>query len=79
MSLAPPGDALTIFHSIGHGLSRVRSRLAIDASDTVNPSVTRSAAARRFSGVIRFSAPISSSGPQRPQLESSSNQASYCA
>ena len=50
MSLAPAGDALTILHSIGQGLSRVRSRFAIDASDTVNPSVTRSAAARRFSG-----------------------------
>ena len=79
VSVAPPGDALTIRHSSGQGLSMLRSVFAIDASDTVNPSVTRSAASRRFSGVIRLSAPNSSSAPHRPQLDSSSSQASYWA
>ena len=34
------------------------------------PSCTRAAAALRFSGVMRLSAPSWSSSPQRPQLES---------
>ena len=78
-SVAPPGDALTISHLMGQGLSTVRSVCAVDARDTVKPSVTNRAAERRFSAVIRFSAPISSSEPHRPQFESLSNQSSYCA
>ena len=35
----------------------------------VTPSWTRAAAAARFPALIRLSAPRSSSGPQRPQLE----------
>ena len=80
MSLAPPGDALTILHSIGHGLSMVRSRFAIDASDTVNPSVTRSAAARRFSGSDEVQrAHLVVRSPSDPSWRDPSNQASYCS
>src|SRR5262245_40684613 len=35
------------------------------------PSLTRAAACLRLAGVIRFDAPISSSGPQRPQFDTS--------
>ena len=42
------------------------------AMDTETPSSTSPAAARRVSSVIRLRVPISSSGPQRPQLEISS-------
>ena len=37
-------------------------------SDTVRPVRTSRAAAARFSGVIRLTAPTWSSSPQRPQL-----------
>ena len=42
-------------------------------------SLTSAAACRRFAGVIRFSAPISSSLPQRPQFDSSVFRRSNCA
>jgi hypothetical protein len=35
---------------------------------TTSPATTDAAASRRFAGVIRFSAPFSSSAPQRPQF-----------
>ena len=40
----------------------------IRLSETVRPVLTRDVAARRFWAVIRFTAPISSSSPHRPQL-----------
>ena len=71
VSSAEARDARTIDHSIGHGLSRLSRVWASDASETVNPSVTNAAAAARLAGVTRLNAPSSSSGPHRPQFESS--------
>src|SRR5262245_14831324 len=51
-------------------LSVSRSR----ARETDTPSLTSAAACLRFAGVIRFAAPIWSSLPQRPQLDSSLDQ-----
>ena len=53
--------------------------LASPASDTVKPSWTAATACSRLAGVTRFSAPISSSAPHRPQLERSVFHCSYCA
>ncbi len=78
-SVAPPCVAVTIIHSAGQGTSSSFCVAAFDASDTVSPSLTSAAAARRFAAVTRFSAPISSSFPQRPQLEISFCQRSYSA
>ena len=45
----------------------------------MKPSSTSATASRRLAGVIKFSAPISSSAPQRPQLVNSVFHCSYCA
>src|SRR5258708_14428799 len=47
--------------------------------DTEKPSFTNPAACFLLAGVIRCKAPISSSLPQRPQLDRSFFQRSYCA
>ncbi len=47
-SAAPAGEARSIAHETGQGLSTVASVCAVAASDTVNPSAT-SAAAQDFS------------------------------
>jgi hypothetical protein len=70
---------LCIVTSYGCGLSTACTVSASEASDTDTPSRTSAAACRRFSGVIRFNAPISSAAPQRPQFESSVFQRSYCS
>ena len=79
LSLAPLTLAFTISHCTGQGLSTPSSVCAVLASDTVMPSCTSAAAARRLAGVMRLRAPISSSGPHRPQFERSSSQRSYSA
>src|SRR5688572_15153766 len=55
----------------GRGLSSATSFSASCDSDTGTPSRTSRAAALRFSGVIRLTAPSWSSLPQRPQLDNS--------
>ena len=55
---------------LGRNLSRQRDRV---------PLLTSEAARRRVSGVIRFSAPRSSSLPQRPQFDSFVIHSSNCA
>src|SRR5215510_6429929 len=65
--------------SYGLGLSTAFTVSASAASDTDTPSLTSAAACFRLAGVIRFGAPISSSLPQRPQLESSFFHFSYCS
>ena len=86
LSYATAFDALVIQHAEDPALSgcgcmnegETATRLGLpgipDASETVNPSVTSAAAAARLAGVIRLKAPSSSSGPHRPQFESSSIQ-----
>src|SRR5215813_15149362 len=69
----------SILTSYGFGLSTAWTVSASPARDTENPSFTRPAACFLFSGVIRLRAPISSSLPQRPQLERSFFQRSYSA
>src|SRR5262245_14939805 len=76
-SVAALCDAAVIAHSAGHGTSGAFAVAAFDASETAKPSLTSAAAALRFAGVIRLSAPISSSLPQRPQLVSSVCHFSY--
>src|SRR5206468_239257 len=76
-SVAPASPAVTIAHSTGHGTSMSFFVKAFDANDTDTPSLTRAAAALRLAGVTKFSVPISSSLPQRPQFESSVCQCSY--
>src|SRR5262245_48030592 len=78
-SIAVVCVAVSIAHSIGHGLSGLRSVLSFDARETEMPSFTRAAACLRFADVIRLSVPISSSFPQRPQFESSVCHRSYSA
>src|SRR4029079_11479584 len=72
-------ETLTIDHSTGHGASTDCAFGASDESETGIPSFTSAAACRRFCGVIRFSVPSSSSGPHRPQFDSSVCQRSYSA
>ena len=59
--------------SNGTGLSSAASVIGLWESDTEMPLRTSPAACRSFAGVIRLSAPISSSSPHRFQLESSLN------
>ena len=61
------------------GLSGASSGIGLCDSETVMPRCTSAAAARVFSGVIRFIVPSSSSAPQRPQLLISWNIASNSA
>ena len=79
VSLAEAREARTIDHAMGHGLSRLSCFWAFDARDTVKPSLTSPAASARLSGVIRLAAPSSSSGPHRPQFDSSVCHRSYRA
>ena len=65
--------------SYGVGLSTACTVSASAESDTDTPSFTSAAACLRFAGVIRLSAPISSSLPQRPQFERSFFQRAYSA
>ena len=58
--------------SAGRGFSGDGSTGSSRAQLTVRPTRTSAAAARRRSGVMRFRAPASSSGPQRPQLHTES-------
>src|SRR5687768_12927345 len=78
-SVAADWVAVTIAHSTGHGTSSLFTVSASEARDTVTPSLTSAAACLRFAGVTRFSVPISSSFPQRPQFESSVCQRSNWA
>src|SRR5215510_3190021 len=78
-SVAAASVAVTIVHSAGQGTSSAFWVAALEASETVTPSLTSATAARRLAGVIRLRAPISSSLPQRPQLERSFFQRSYSA
>src|SRR5262245_33845884 len=78
-SVAAASVAVTIVHSAGQGTSSAFWVAALEASETVTPSLTSATAARRLAGVIRLRAPISSSLPQRPQFESSFCQRSYSA
>ena len=61
--------ATSIAWRTGVGLSACGVFASSRAQLMVTPSWTRAAAAARFSSLIRLSAPRSSSGPQRPQLE----------
>src|SRR5262245_45716516 len=78
-SVAPVSVADVIAHSAEHGTSMAFSVYAFADRDTGTPSFTRASAALRLAGVIRLSVPSSSAFPQRPQLDNSVCQASYCA
>src|SRR5215472_2937592 len=78
-SVAPVSVAVSIAHSAGQGTSMAFSIAVFVDNDTVTPSFTRASAALRLAGVMRLSVPISSSSPQRPQLDNSFCQASNCA
>src|SRR5688572_13129384 len=68
-----------IVTSYGFGLSTAFTVSASDDSETESPSLTRRAASLRLAGVMRFSVPISSAAPQRPQLEICFFHCSYWA
>ena len=78
LSLAPFGVALTISHSTGQGLSTLSILSVSRASETVMPVCTKLAASFLFSCVTKLRVPISSSGPQRPQLLKVSFHSSNC-
>src|SRR5437899_7858110 len=78
-SSALDGVAVSMDHSIGHGLSGLFSALSSEESETETPSFTNAAASLRLAGVMSLSVPISSSFPQRPQFESSFCHRSYSA
>ena len=59
-----------VLRTIGAGLSTASLISALRAMEKETPSLTVPSAALRLAGVIRFTAPIWSSAPQRPQLES---------
>src|SRR5215468_3435138 len=63
----------------GEPLSAACSVSVFRASETETPSLTSEAACLRLAGVIRFTAPIWSCLPQRPQLDSSVIQLSTIA
>src|SRR5579863_3006614 len=69
----------SILTSYGLGLSTALTVSVSAARDTEKPSFTSAAACFLLAGVIRFRVPISSSLPQRPQLDRSFFQRSYCA
>ena len=60
--------AITIMWSAGVGFSAFGCTGSSRAHETISPVRTSRAAAARFAGVIRFSAPAWSSAPQRPQF-----------
>src|SRR5262245_53311584 len=60
--------AITIMWSAGVGFSAFGCTGSSRAQETISPVLTSRAAAARFAGVIRFSAPAWSSAPQRPQF-----------
>src|ERR1051326_2164358 len=74
-SVAPVSVAVSIAHSAGQGTSTAFSNAVFVDNDTGTPSFTRANAALRLAGVIKLSVPISSSFPQRPQLDNSFCQA----
>src|SRR5579862_9155461 len=55
----------------GESLSSALAESVLCAMETETPSLTSAAACLRLAGVMRLTAPIWSSLPQRPQLESS--------
>src|SRR5579862_5083942 len=55
----------------GESLSSALAESVLCAMETETPSLTSAAACLRLAGVMRLTAPIWSSFPQRPQLESS--------
>ena len=63
-------DVLHDRHVVQDRLGVVRPGLGVEGheQETRRPDRTSRAAAATRSGVIRFSAPFSSSGPQRPQF-----------
>ena len=60
--------AWIIMCSAGLGFSIDERTASSREQLTDSPAMTHAAASRRFSGVIRLSAPRSSSAPQRPQF-----------
>src|SRR5688572_18802594 len=66
----PPPRRGFMTRVMGRGLSTACSISALRAIDTETPSLTELSASFRLAGVIRFTAPIWSSLPQRPQLDS---------
>src|SRR6185437_16700324 len=59
-----------VLRTMGAALSTASLVSALRAMEKDTPSFTVAIAALRLAGVIRFTAPIWSSAPQRPQLES---------
>src|ERR1700761_1082377 len=59
-----------VLRTIGGGLSTASLVSALRAMEKETPSLTVPIAALRLAGVIKLTAPIWSSAPQRPQLES---------
>src|SRR3954467_10548042 len=68
--LATLAPVRVVLRWIGTGLSTASLVSALRAMEKETPSRTVPIAALRFAGVIRYTAPIWSSAPQRPQLES---------
>src|SRR5579864_666440 len=68
-----------IWCSYGWGLSTAFTSSGSPARDTENPSRTNAADCLLFAGVMRFSVPISSSFPHRPQFDRSFFHCSYCS
>src|SRR6476661_5445063 len=68
--LATLAPVRVVLRWIGTGLSTASLISALRAIEKDTPSFTVPIAALRLAGVIKFTAPIWSSAPQRPQLES---------
>src|SRR5262249_19326842 len=79
LSMAMDCVAVSMPHSIGHGLSTSFSALSLEAIEIEMPSFTSAAACLRLAGVMRLSVPSSSSFPHRPQLDNSVRHRSYSA
>src|SRR5215510_14732577 len=78
-SIAVDCVAVSMAHSMGHGLSASFSALSFEAREIETPSFTSAAACLRLAGVMRLRVPSSSSFPHRPQLDNSVCQRSYSA
>src|SRR5262249_42643664 len=79
LSIAIDCVAVSMPHSMGHGLSTSFSALSFEAIEIEMPSFTSAAACLRLAGVMRLSVPSSSSFPHRPQLDNSVCHRSYSA
>src|SRR5215510_6963774 len=79
LSIAIDCVAVSMPHSMGHGLSISFSALSFEAIEIEMPSFTSAAACLRLAGVMRLSVPSSSSFPHRPQLDNSVCQRPYSA